>query len=92
QTQYVTSFQEQSMKQGPVDNYEALCVVVMASVARPFFARTEMASSCTNPRKDALRKHQACRQHQTSVLEELGVQVGPSGNPLVGALPLDVFS
>ena len=27
-----------------------------------------------------------------SVLEELGVQVGPNGNPLVGALPFEVFS
>ena len=39
-----------------------------------------------------MRKHQASRQHQKSVLEELGVQVGPNGNPLVGTLPFKVFS
>ena len=57
------------------------------------FVRTEMATfSCTNTRKDALRKHQASRQHEKSVLEELGGPIGPSGNPLVGALPFEVFS
>jgi hypothetical protein len=57
------------------------------------FLRIEMATfSCTNTRKDALRIHQASRQHQKSVLEELGVPVGPNGNPLVGALPFEVFS
>ena len=48
--------------------------------------------SCTNARKDALKQRQASRQHQKSVLEELGVQAGPNGNPLVGALPFEVFS
>ena len=55
--------------------------------------RIEMATlSCTNTRNDALNKHQASRQHQKSVLEELGVQVGPNGNPLVGTPPFEVFS
>ena len=57
------------------------------------FLRTDMATfSCTNTRKDALQKHQASRQHKKSVLEELGVQVGPNGNPLVGAPPFEVLS
>ena len=57
------------------------------------FIRTDMATfSCTATRKVTLRKHQASRQHQKSVLQELGVQVGPKGNPLVGALPFEVFS
>jgi hypothetical protein len=37
-------------------------------------------------RKDALKKHKGS-QHNKSALEELGVQVVPNGNPLVGALP-----
>ena len=57
------------------------------------FLRTEMATfSCTNARKDALKKHQASQQHNKSVLEEQGVQVGPTGNPLVGTPPFEVFS
>ena len=59
----------------------------------PFFLRTEMATfSCTTTRKDALRKHQASRQHHKLVLAELRAQVGPNGNPLVGTLPFEVFS
>ena len=42
------------------------------------FLRTEIATySCTTTRKDALRKHQASRQHQKSVLEELGSRLAP---------------
>jgi hypothetical protein len=48
--------------------------------------------SCTNTRNDALKTRQASQQHKKSVLEELGVQVGPNGNPLVGAPPFEVFS
>ncbi|MFM7988994.1 MAG: hypothetical protein ACKPKO_57745, partial [Candidatus Fonsibacter sp.] len=52
----------------------------------PLFLRTEMATLyCTNPRKDALKKHQTSEQHDKSVLEELGNQVGQK-------LPLEVFS
>ncbi|MFM7983026.1 MAG: hypothetical protein ACKPKO_27250 [Candidatus Fonsibacter sp.] len=52
-----------------------------------FFLRIEMATvSCTNPRKDALKKHQTSEQHDKSVLEELGIQVDPK------LLLLEVFS
>ena len=57
------------------------------------FTRSEMATfSCTSTRKDAVMKHQASLQRRKAVLQELGVQVGPKGNPLVGALPVEVFS
>ena len=56
------------------------------------FIRTEMATfSCASARKDALRKHQLSQQHQKSVLQELGFQLGPKGKPLVGKLPSEVF-
>ncbi|MFM7986148.1 MAG: hypothetical protein ACKPKO_43235, partial [Candidatus Fonsibacter sp.] len=38
----------------------------------------------TNTRNHALKKHQTSEQHDKSVLEELGIQVGPK-------LPLEVF-
>jgi hypothetical protein len=64
----------------------------MLGRSQVFFICTEMATfSCTATRKVTLRKHQASRQHQKSVLQELGVQVDPKGNPLVGTLPSEVF-
>ena len=58
-----------------------------------FLRSTEIATfSCTSTRKDALKKHQASQQHNKSALEELGVQIGPNGNPLVGTPPFEVFS
>ena len=65
----------------------------MLDMNRALFCRTEMATfSCTTTRKDLLRKHQASQQHQKSVFQELGVQVGPKGHPLLGAPPVEVFS
>ena len=50
----------------------------MLDRSQPLFPRTEMATfSCTTTRKDAVRKHQASRQHQKSVLEELGSRLAP---------------
>ena len=60
------------------------------------FTRTEIATfSCTCARKDAVTKHQASLQRRKAVVQEFmlgGVHAGPKGNPLVGALPVEVFS
>ena len=57
-----------------------------------FFIRAEMATfSCTNTREEVYRKHQLSQQHQKSVRQELGFQLGPKGKPLVGTLPSEVF-
>ena len=57
------------------------------------FLRLELATfSGTSTRNDAVNKHQDSQQHNKSVLEELGVPVGPSGIPMVGAPPIKVFS
>ena len=57
------------------------------------FHHIEMATvDCAKTRKDALKKHQASQQHHKSVIEELGVQVGPNGSTLVGAPPFEVIS
>ena len=47
--------------------------------------------SCTSTRKEIYRKHQLSQQHNKSVLQELGFQLGPKGKPLVGTLPSEVF-
>lgn len=55
--------------------------------------RTDMATfSCVTARKDLWKKHQASVQHKKSVLQALGVNLGPTGGPLVGAPPLEVFN
>jgi len=56
-------------------------------------SRMELATfSCQTPRKDLLRKHQATAQHQKSVLQALGVDLGPRGTPLLGAPSLEAFN
>ena len=55
------------------------------------FIRTGMATfSCTSTRKEIYRKRQLNQQHNKSVLQELGFQLGPKGKPLVGTLPSEV--
>ncbi|MFM7979285.1 MAG: hypothetical protein ACKPKO_08220, partial [Candidatus Fonsibacter sp.] len=43
-------------------------------------------------RNDSLWTPQASQQHQHSVLQYLGIQAGPKGNPLVGTLPVEVLT
>jgi len=54
--------------------------------------RAEFATfSSQSIRKDLMKKHQLSLQHQKSVLLALGVNLGPTGAPLLGAPPLEVF-
>ena len=54
--------------------------------------RLDMATfSCLTVRMDLLKRHQETVQHQKSVLMALDQQLGPSGVPLIGTPPLDLF-
>ena len=69
-----------------------VCSKALAQDRSAHLNRVDMANfSCLQARPDVLRKHQETTQHQKSVLLALDLPLGPSGAPLVGAPPLDIF-